>query len=140
MRLMGIDYGIKRVGIALSDEGVQFAMPFSVIENSKKLINEIIELAQKNKVEEVILGESKDYDGKDNAIHAESLEFKKLLEEKGLKVYLEPEFMTSVEAERKPGRENREADRKVRKEATVMLDARAAALILQSYIDKNINK
>jgi putative Holliday junction resolvase len=127
MKIMGIDYGTKRVGVAFSDEGMQFAIPSEVIKNSKNLLSEIKEIADKNYIKEIVMGESKNYKGEANDILAESLEFKKSLENLGLKVYLEPEFMTSINAERFQGK-------------TDMLDASAAALILQSFLDKKQSK
>ena len=127
MRYIGIDFGSKRVGVALSDEKGQFASPFAVLDFSKslsdKVVDEVVTLASKNAVTTVILGESKNYKGEANTIMAKSLEFKKSLEEKGLIVFLEPEFMTSVAAERFQGKND-------------MHDASAAALILQSFLDK----
>jgi putative Holliday junction resolvase len=123
MRYLGIDFGSKRIGIAVSDEKGEFAIPFIVLKSSKKLLDEVVDIAEENKVEKIILGESKDYKGKPNAIHAESLEFKKKLEGEGYIVEMEPEFMTSIHVEKLQG-----------KSATT--DASAAALILQSYLDK----
>jgi|GEM_PF-518588 len=127
MRYMGIDYGSKRVGVAVSDEAGEFAMPLIVLQTSKNLLKEIVALAHANKVEQIVLGESKDYKGKPNAIHPESLNLKKDLEGKKFTVHFEPEFMTSTNAERFQGKNN-------------MLDASAAALILQSFLDKLKNK
>ena len=127
MKLLGIDYGSKRVGVAFSDEGLQFAMPFSVINNSKDLINEIKEIAEKNGAKEIVMGESKNYKGEANTILPASLNFKMDLESEGFIVHLEPEFMTSANAERFQGKND-------------MLDASAAALILQSYLDKKASK
>jgi len=123
MRLLGIDYGNKRVGLARSDEEGRFALPLIVLKNSKGLIKEIIEIAQKNNVREIVLGESRNYKGQANAIFSESLNFKVNLEKRGFVVFFEPEFMTSANAERFQGKNN-------------MLDASAAALILQSYLDR----
>jgi putative Holliday junction resolvase len=123
MRLLGIDYGTKRVGIAVSDEAAQFALPFTVIANTKTLVAEIAEIAEKNQVKEIVMGESKDYKGAANAIMADSLELKKQLEAKGFIVHLEPEFMTSMQAERLQGKNAKS-------------DSSAAALILQAYLDK----
>ena len=126
MRYIGIDFGSKRVGVALSDEKGQFASPFTVLDFSnslsKEVVEEIVTLAKKNAVTTVVLGESKNYKGEANTIMAKSLEFKKHLEEKGLIVRLEPEFMTSVAAERFQGKND-------------LHDASAAALILQSFLD-----
>ena len=123
MRYLGIDYGSKRVGIALSDDGAQFALPVITLLNSKKLLQEVIDLAKENQVTELVMGESKNYKGEANTILEKSLEFKKELEEKGFKVHLEPEFMTSEQARRFQGK-------------TDLTDASAAALILQSFLDK----
>ncbi|MEK7213750.1 MAG: RuvX/YqgF family protein [Patescibacteria group bacterium] len=127
MRLLGIDYGSKRVGIALSDEGGQFAMPLIVLKNSKNLLKEIAGLALENSIKKIVLGESKNYKGKANTILPESLNLKMDLEKEGFIVHLEPEFMTSANAERFQGKND-------------MLDASAAALILQSYLDKKQSK
>ncbi len=126
MRLLGIDYGSKRVGIAISDVDAGFAIPTSVIKNQgdiEKLLKEVIELATKNSIKEIVIGESKDFKGKDNSIMNESLEFKKRLEDKGYTVHMEPEFLTSFQAEKIQGKND-------------LLDASAAAIILQSFIDK----
>ncbi len=127
MRYMGIDYGSKRVGIAISDEAGEFAMPLIVLSNAKKdalaMIKEISDIAKKNNVSEIVIGESKNYKGEANAIMSESLNLKKDLEAAGFTVHLEPEFMTSANAERFQGKHD-------------MLDASAAALILQSFLDK----
>ncbi len=127
MRLLGIDYGTKRVGIAISDEAAQFAMPFSVIANSQSLMRELADeigkIAIANEVRDIVMGESKDYKGEPNKIMSGSLELKKQLESKGFIVHLQPEFMTSVQAERFQGKTDKS-------------DASAAALILQAYLDK----
>lgn len=123
MRYMGIDYGSKRIGVAVSDEAGQFAMPLIVLKNSKNLIDEIVSVAQENKILTIIIGESKNYKGEANAILPESMNVKKDLEAKGFVVNFEPEFMTSTNAERFQGKHD-------------MLDASAAALILQSFLDK----
>ncbi len=127
MRFLGIDYGSKRIGIAVSDEAGEFAMPLIVLKTQKNLLNEIIAIATENKVSTIVIGESKDYKGKGNAILSESLNLKKDLEEKGYIVHMEPEFMTSTHAERFQGKHD-------------MLDASAAALILQSFLDKQSYK
>jgi len=127
MKLLGIDYGSKRVGVAISDEGIQFALPVSVIPNTPELLTEILKITKGMGVTEVVMGESKNYRGEANTIMAASMEFKKSLEAHGLTVYLEPEFMTSMNARRFQGK-------------TDLTDASAAALILQSFLDKRQNK
>lgn len=127
MRLLGIDYGSKRIGIAQSDESGQFAMPLIVLNNSKKMLDEVIKIAEERGIKKIVMGESKNYKGEANTILPESLNFKMELESRGYKVHLEPEFMTSANAERFQGKND-------------MLDASAAALILQSFLDKANSK
>lgn len=123
-KILGIDYGSKRIGLAVSDENRQFAMPLSVIANDEDLMVKLEKIATDNEIKEIVMGESKDYSGKANLILMDSIELKEKLESKGYTVYFEPEFMTSVQAERFQGK-------------TALTDASAAALILQSYLDKN---
>ena len=123
MRILGIDYGTKRIGVAVSDEKRNFALPLVVIRNSELAIREIVEIARQHEVKEIVLGESRNYKQEPNSIFEESVEFKKQLEELGFTVYLELEFMTSVQAERLQGKNE-------------MSDASAAALILQSYLER----
>jgi len=127
MRLLGIDCGSKKIGLALSDEGRQFAIPLIVLNYTKNLLDEVIKVAKEKEVKEIVMGESKNYKGEANAILSESLKFKRLLEDNGYIVHLEPEFMTSENAERLQGKHD-------------LLDASAAALILQSYLDKHRSK
>ena len=123
MRYLGIDFGQKRVGIALSDEDGKFAFPQVVLENNSDLLKNIIDWCMRNNVETVVMGESRDYHGKINEIMWKIEGFRKQLEMMGKKVIFEPEFMTSVQASQITG-ENE------------MIDASAAAIILQSYLDK----
>ncbi|MDD5165198.1 MAG: RuvX/YqgF family protein [Candidatus Pacebacteria bacterium] len=131
MRILGIDYGTKRIGIAISDPNAQFALPHSVLQNSiskkQSVIDAIISIATANAVQKVIVGESRDYKGVANKILPDVLELKKELEKHNLTVHLELEFMTSQQAERFQGK-------------TQNTDASAAALILQSYLDSHKNK
>lgn len=124
MKLLGIDYGAKRVGIALSDDGGTIAFPKSVISAHDDLVSAIAKICADEKVEAIVIGESKDYAGKENPIMTAVHALKKELEDKGFTVHLEPELMTSMEAQHIQGHND-------------MNDASAAAIILQSYITKH---
>ncbi|MEK7641961.1 MAG: RuvX/YqgF family protein [Patescibacteria group bacterium] len=123
-RILGIDYGSKRIGVAVSDEARKFALPLSVVHTSDLAIKEIQEIARQHEVKEIVMGESRNYKQEPNPIFEESVEFKGQLEKLGFTVYLELEFMTSMQAERFQGKND-------------MSDASAAALILQSYLDRD---
>jgi putative Holliday junction resolvase len=139
MKYLGIDYGEKRVGIALSDDGGSFAFPHTILKNSLNLITEISELSKKEGISAIVLGESHDLSGKPNKIMGSIEEFKRNLEaETELPVYFQKEFMTTVEARGREGKEVNNA-RKVSKGQQAAADASAAALILQRYLDKKNN-
>ncbi len=141
MRYLGIDFGSKRVGFALSDESGTLAFPYVVLPNDKALLSEVTRIVAEQKVKLVVMGESKDFSGKDNAIAKEADEFKRALEKQThKKVVYEPEFLTSVQAGRNYARrpeENRGSGARADSRKTnEMLDASAAAIILQSYLDR----
>ncbi|MDQ5969326.1 MAG: putative pre6S rRNA nuclease [Patescibacteria group bacterium] len=128
MRYLGIDFGSKRVGVAISDETNSFAFPLKVIENSTDIVEDIVVLCKENRVSEVVVGESRDFSQKNNKIMEEIIPFVEKLKEKiGLPVRMHPEFLTSQEAERLQGKNE-------------MHDASAAALILKSFLDLKNNK
>ncbi len=122
MRILGVDYGSKRVGLALSDPQANLAYPHSVVP-ADKVAAVIIKLCETEGVDTVVLGESKDYKGNDNAIAPAIKQLAEELKAAALEVVLEPEVLTSAAAARAGG-------------APAELDARAAALILQSYLDR----
>lgn len=127
MKLLGIDYGEKRVGIAISDEEQKFAIPKEVIPNNKELVSKIKKICLENEVENIVIGDSRDYRNQPNAIMDKIVPFvEELRLATGLRIEMEPEFMTSFAAERFQGKHD-------------MLDASAAALILQSFLDKKNN-
>lgn len=122
MKLMAIDYGEKRVGIASTDDSGEFALPRAVLPNDDSLLEKVLEFKMKEGIEKVVIGESKNLDGSPNAIMKKIEEFKKKLEDSGVDVALHPEVFTTMEARRLQG-------------STEMTDASAAALILKSFIE-----
>lgn len=138
---MGIDYGSKRVGIALSDDGGMLAFPKRNLTNDRTLFDEIKKTCKTEEVDAIVLGESLDFAGEPNKIMEKIVNFKQKLEtELNLPVYLQKEFMTSVEARRPKDGKNIFSARKLPQEKPKEVDASAAALILQRYLDKIINK
>ncbi len=126
MKLAGIDFGSKRVGVAIGDTETGMAFPRAVIPNDKFLLGELKKLLVG--VDKIIFGESRNLSGEANRIYNEADNFKKLLAvELGVEVVYEPEFYSTYQASRIQGDHD-------------MIDASAAAIILQSYLDKNKNK
>ncbi len=127
MRYLGIDYGSKRVGIAISDEGGRMAFPKKVIPTDKKLIQTVVKICLDQNVGAVVVGESKNLAGGDNLITPKIQKFVEALKKEiKVPIYMEPEFFTSAEAERIQGKND-------------MIDASAAAIILKSFLDKQNN-
>lgn len=141
MRYLGIDFGAKRVGLALSDESGTLAFPYSVLKNDKTLLAEVERIVKEQKVKLVVLGESKDFKGQENPIAKQAEEFKRALEKATRKkVEYEPEFLTSVQAarwySRRPEASRGSGTRAESRRGNEMLDASAAAIILQNYLDR----
>ncbi|MBP9715142.1 MAG: Holliday junction resolvase RuvX [Candidatus Pacebacteria bacterium] len=141
MRILGIDYGTKRIGIALSDESGVLAFPKEIILNDVNTWKKIEKILKSEDVGEVVIGESLNLDGKPNILLARIeifiQEFKNRF---SLPVHKQKEFLTSIEARKskigKQDRDKSQASSKVKKVNTTNMDASAAALILQRYLDK----
>jgi putative Holliday junction resolvase len=136
MKYLGIDYGTKRIGLALSDESATLAFPHSVLPNAMGVTAAIEDLIRSEKIEGIVMGESVNTDGSENPVQVQAKNFASALERRfEVPVYFEKEFFTSVEAHGRQGKESLHA-RKQKFEKPDELDARAAALILQRYLDK----
>ena len=122
MKLMAIDYGSKRVGLASTDDSGTFALPRAVFPNDQTLLEKILKFKEDEQVEKVILGESRNLKGEPNQILLEIEEFKRELEKHGVEVIFHSEIFTTMEARQLQGQ-------------TEMTDASAAAIILKSYLD-----
>lgn len=136
MRYLGIDYGAKRVGIAISDDSSSLAFPYRIIPNNMELVDTIHNICGTEDIGALVLGESHDLSGQPNKIMGSIEEFKRNIEaELDLPVYFQKEFMTTVEARGRAGKEVNNA-KKITKGKQSQSDSSAAALILQRFLDK----
>ncbi len=133
MRILGIDLGDKKIGVALSDEmgwtaqGLDVIMSGGVAENIKR----IKELALANKVEKIVVGFPRNMDGSTGPRAEKAREFARRLEKSfGLPVEMWDERLTTAAAEKMLIK----ADLRRAKRRQV-IDKVAAALILQNYLD-----
>lgn len=134
MRYLGIDYGTKRVGLALSDEAGTMGFPHATITNTGRLIDDILDIITRKEVGVVVMGESRNFDETLNPVAKAAKEFGVLLERRsGIAVVYEPETLTTQEARR-----NFEGVREPGS-GSAFVDASAAALILTSYLDRTRN-
>lgn len=133
MRTMGIDFGLKRIGIALSDETKFLASPYSTYK-TKEIdadIDYFLTLIKEKNVDEIVCGLPLNTAGVEQTIAKQTREFmSKLSEKSNIKVEFVDERMSSVMAE--DYLKLREKDWRKRKEK---LDAVSATIILQDYLD-----
>jgi len=140
-RILGIDFGTKRIGFAISDENRTLAFPKEVVSNDSNILKKIGEIIQAEEITEIVVGESLDSKGRENTIQKKIKFFIEKLESLyEIKVHLEKEFMSSVEARRtqifKSSLNQTQASSRVKKEKDGRADAKAAAIILQRYLDR----
>jgi len=138
---MGVDYGTKRIGVAISDENGVLAFPKEIVANDSQTFDKLRDIIGKEKVKEIVVGESVDFSGKLNALSGRIEVFILELQEKfELPVRKQKEFLTSVEARKskdtKSGLSPSHAHSRVKQIKSGRVDAGAAALILQRYLDR----
>ena len=133
MKSLGIDYGTKRIGVAVSDDTGSIAFPLTTVLAGPKALEEVANIALVNNVEQIIIGESLDFKGEPNEVMEDIEQFKiDIAELASVPVLYEREFMSSAQAARQFAPDG---SRK-KNPSQEKLDAAAAALILQSYLDK----
>ncbi len=132
MKVMALDYGDARTGVAISDDLGLLAGETLVLPswNHEKLVEEVVSLAESRGVETVALGLPRNMDGTEGPRAEKSRAFAAELEAKALKVVFVDERRTTVEAHGilseagKRGKKRRER-----------IDAVAATLILETYLN-----
>lgn len=140
MRIMGLDFGSKTVGVAVSDPLLLTAQGVEIIrrkeENKlRQTLARIESLIQEYEVEEIVLGLPKNMNDTEGVRAELSYEFKDKLERRtGLKVTMWDERLTTVAADRTMMEAG--IRREHRKEYVDMI---AATLILQGYLDRRKN-
>jgi putative Holliday junction resolvase len=123
MKYLGIDYGTKRVGIALSDEGGSFAFPKDIVPTAGAIAY-IESLLKEGDITSIIVGESLATNGQENDVVVMARSFAKKLElVTSVPIVFEREGFSSVEAHRYQTKKGSRDDS-------------AAAVILQRFLDK----
>jgi putative Holliday junction resolvase len=137
-RILGIDFGEKRIGLAVSDAEGQFAVPLETVKRSSDIqaIRQIIGIALRRQVECFVVGEPLNLDGSRGPASDRVSSFaRKLAAESGLPIEMTDETLTSVEAEerlREAGIDPRRHPEKV--------DATAAQILLQQYLNESSSR
>lgn len=113
-KILGVDYGDARTGLAISDEEKKWAFGHSVLSTDEALVENIRSIAEDQDVELVVVGRPRLTTGNFGTQAEKSAEFVRVLEAAGLNVAFEDETGTSISDD----------------------DAESARLILQGYLDE----
>ena len=133
MRILAIDLGDVRTGVAVSDKNEFLASPVGTIEekNRQVLLKKIVEIIKKYDVKKIVLGLPKNMDGTEGDSARKSRDFKELIQKNtGLEVVLLDERGTTISAHNYLNM----TDTRGKKRKNVV-DTVAATIILQNYLD-----
>ena len=146
MRILGLDYGDRYIGVAISDPFGWTAQALETIKKEteneiKKPLRRIAEIAQEYNVEKIVLGYPKNMDNTEGERCAKTNEFKERLEKRfqneKIPVILWDERLSTLSVTKMLDEGNFSKDRTKRK---TVLDKLAAVHILQGYLDSMANQ
>jgi putative holliday junction resolvase len=122
-KYLGIDWGKKRIGLALADEETKLALPFKTVDN----MSAVLVVIKQEGITDIILGQPIKLSGQSVITDKDYLYFLKILQEKTkLEVNVIDERFSTKEGISLSGRKKDKAD----------IDSLSACIILQSYLDK----
>lgn len=135
-RILAVDFGTKRIGLAISDENAEIAQPFAVLkrEGNKKDVEKISNIVQQYNICLIVIGIPLGTDGKMTKMAEKARFFGELLESSlGISVVFVDETMTSFIAEEAliSGGVRREKRKK-------LIDKVAASIILQDFLKRKV--
>ena len=132
-RVLGIDYGDSRIGLAMSDPLKIIASPFKTIRNegNEKCLQVFQSLIKQKDVEAIVVGLPIGLKGQETAQTKKVREFANLLYTLKLPIRLEDERLSSVSAEKSMIQQNIKTGHN-----KGLIDQRAAAIVLQQFLDK----
>jgi putative Holliday junction resolvase len=135
-RVAAIDFGLKRIGLALSDQHRKIALPVTVVEGGKRAIHNIREALPLKEVDLILIGLPLEMSGKKGAMAEQVEQFAKTLEEAlSISVLLIDERLSSKGADVRL----RELSLN-RKQRTEKIDMMAAVLLLQTFLEKGSSR
>jgi|SRR5580658_6776928 putative Holliday junction resolvase len=138
MRTLAIDYGQRRIGLAMSDSGAKLATPLEVlnVNSQDAAIRTIVQLVQKEDVGRIVLGLPLNMDGTTGPSAKTVIEFGRALStQTGREVVFVDERLSSFEAEQSLSDRRKSGEKMTRKDKKRRLDAIAAARFLQEFLD-----
>ena len=138
MRILAVDHGEKRIGLALSDPTATLASPFKVIEHVSRTIDaaQVANLASENEVGLIVIGQSFDDAGQPNLAGRRAAKFANALKEQTqIPILLWDESFSTQDA-----RATRVEMGVSRQKRAGHLDELAAVMILSSYLESQLQK
>jgi len=142
MRALGIDYGTKRVGLALSDAGGRFATPLEVLQitSPAQALEPILRIIREEEVEQIVVGLPLNMDDSVGPGARAVIEWaNELRSRSGRPVIFVDERLSSFAAEQSLIDRKRGGEKITRKDKKQQLDALAAANLLQEFLDGKLS-
>jgi putative Holliday junction resolvase len=131
-RLLGIDHGDSRIGLAISDELGSFAHPYRTLQSGARVMDEIRGIVERERISGIVIGLPKNMDGTIGPSAAKAKSFGEQLSQviPATKILFWDERLTTREAQRVL-----HAVGKNTKQSKKMIDQVAAQILLQNYLD-----
>lgn len=132
MRVLALDFGLKRIGLALSDPEGRMALPYTTLirKDNSHLLARIQDIVDQEKVECLVVGLPLGLNGEETLSTRQARNFARLLGRAiSLPVYLQDETLTSSEASHRLNESGLRGRRQKR-----VLDQIAATIILESFL------
>ena len=136
-RILGVDYGDSRIGLALSDPNKIIASPFKTIKNKgfDKTKKEIFDIIRENKVELIVLGLPISMSGADTNQTKKVRKFQNFIQDFDIPIEMQDERLSSFTAKKSLIHQNIKTGHNKH-----FIDSTAAAIFLQQYLDSKIKK
>ena len=133
-RILGIDFGLSKVGVAISDPSGIISLPLKVIRynDKKELINNLISISKDKNIKKIVIGYPIGMNYEKNEMTEIIDLFKKDMEKAGFEVFLEDERLSSEYAKKVMIEQNIKTGKN--KE---LIELTAASIILQTYLDRS---
>ena len=138
MRTLAIDYGERRIGLALSDAGGRLASPLVVLTGGpgEQVQRQISRVIEEEAVERLVVGLPLNMDGTTGPSARAAAEWaRRLARQVNLPLFFVDERLSSFEAEQQLRDRKREGEKLTRKRRKEQMDALAAAQFLQAFLD-----
>ena len=136
-RILGVDYGDSRIGLALSDPNKIIASPFKTIKNIgfDKTKKKIFDIIRENKVELIVLGLPVSMSGTETNQTKKVREFQSFIQDFDIPIEMQDERLSSFTAKKSLIQQKIKTGHNKH-----LIDSTAAAIFLQQYLDSKIHK